>query len=71
MSAFGVIADITRNAAGTLSGKVDGAGFQVMAKRPIFTANLNLVTRGGKHGHDKSQDAQAGVQGATITLQRS
>lgn len=53
MSAFGVIADITRNAAGTLSGKVDGAGFQVMAKRPIFTANLNLVTRGGKHGHDQ------------------
>ncbi|MGA7388827.1 MAG: hypothetical protein WBW99_12980 [Pseudolabrys sp.] len=61
----------TRNAAGTLSGKVEGAGFQVLAKGPTFTANLNLVTRGDKQSVTiRSQDAQADVQGATITLQR-
>src|SRR5262249_11944698 len=36
----------TRNAAGTMSGKVEGAGFQVVAKGPTFTAQLGLVTRG-------------------------
>ena len=61
----------TRNAAGTLSGKVEGVGFQVVAKGPAFTADLNLVTRGDKQSVTiKSQDAQAAVQGATITLQR-
>ena len=61
----------TRNAAGTLSGKVEGVGFQVVAKGPTFTANLNLVTRGDKQSVTiKSQDAQVEVQGMTITLQR-
>ncbi len=61
----------TRNAAGTLSGKVEGAGFQVLAKGPTFTANMNLATHGDKQSVTiKSQDAQADVQGATITLQR-
>ena len=61
----------TRNAAGTMSGKVEGVGFQVVAKGPTFTANLNLVTRGDKQSVTiKSHDAQADVQGATITLQR-
>ncbi len=61
----------TRNAAGTLSGKVEGAGFQVLAKGPTFTANLSLATHGDKQSVTiKSQDAQADVQGATITLQR-
>jgi hypothetical protein len=61
----------TRNAAGTLSGKVEGVGFQVVAKGPTFTANLNLVTRGDKQSVTiKSQDAQADVQGATIVLKR-
>jgi len=61
----------TRNAAGTMSGKVEGAGFQVVAKGPTFTANLNLITRGDKQWVTiKSQDAQAEVQGATINLQR-
>jgi hypothetical protein len=61
----------TRNAAGTMSGKVEGAGFQVVAKGPTFTANLNLMTRGDKQSVTiKSQDAQAEVQGATINLQR-
>jgi hypothetical protein len=59
------------NAAGTLSGKIEGIGFQVLAKGPTFTANLNLVTRGDKQSVTiRSQDAQADVQGATITLQR-
>ena len=61
----------SRNAAGTMSGKVAGAGFQVVAKGPTFTANLNLVTRGDKQSVTiKSPDAKADVQGATITLQR-
>ena len=61
----------TRNAAGTMSGKVEGAGFQVVAKGPTFTANLNLMTRGDKQSVTiRSQDAQAEVQGATINLQR-
>jgi hypothetical protein len=54
-----------------MSGKVEGAGFQVVAKGPTFTANLNLVTRGDKQSVTiKSHDAKADVQGATITLQR-
>jgi hypothetical protein len=67
----GTWSESTRNAAGTLSGTVEGAGFQVVAKGPTFTANLGLVTRGDKQSVTiKSQDAQADVQGATITLQR-
>lgn len=63
--------EATRNAAGTLSGKVEGVGFQVVAKGPTFTANLDLVTRGDKQTVTiKSQDARADVQGVTITLQR-
>jgi hypothetical protein len=58
-----------QNAAGTMSGKVEGAGFQVVAKESTFTANLSLMTRKDKQSI-KSQDAQAEVQGATINLQR-
>jgi hypothetical protein len=61
----------SRNAAGTLSGKVEGAGFQVVAKGQAFSANLNLVTRGANQSVTiKSHDAQAEVRGATISLQR-
>ncbi len=67
----GTWSESTRNAAGTMSGKIEGAGFQVVAKGPTFTANLNLLTRGDKQSVTiKSQDAKADVQGATITLQR-
>src|SRR5512144_546185 len=67
----GTWSESTRNAAGTLSGKVEGVGFQVVAKGPAFTADLNLVTRGDKQSVTiRSQDAQAEVRGATITLQR-
>jgi len=53
------------------TGKVEGAGFQVVAKGPIFTANLSLTTRGDKQSVTiRSQDAQAEVQGATINMQR-
>jgi len=62
----------SRNAAGTLSGKIEGAGFQVVAKGQTFSANLNLATRGANQSVTiKSQDAQAEVRGATITLRRS
>jgi hypothetical protein len=61
----------TRNAAGTMSSKVEGAGFRVVVKGPTFTANLRLTTRGDTQSVTiKSQDAQAPVQGATINLQR-
>src|SRR6185437_10308956 len=61
----------TRNAAGTLSGKVEGAGFRVVAKGPTFGADMNLVTQGDKQSVTiKSQDEKADVRGATITLQR-
>jgi hypothetical protein len=61
----------TRNAAGTLSGKVEGAGFQVVANGPSFTANLSLTTHGDKQSVTiKSQDTDANVRGATITMQR-
>ncbi|HEY8273733.1 MAG TPA: hypothetical protein VIG56_04205 [Pseudolabrys sp.] len=64
--------EATRNAAGTLSGKVEGAGFRVVAKGQTFRADLNLVTRGDKQSVTiKSQDEKAEVRGATITLQRS
>ena len=60
----------TRNAAGTLSGKVEGAGFRVVAKGQTFSANMDLVTQGNKQSVTiKSQDGKAEVQGATITLQ--
>jgi hypothetical protein len=62
---------LLRNAAGSLSGKVEGVGFQVVAKGQTFAANLNLVTQGDKQSVTiKSQDAQAEVRGATITLRR-
>jgi hypothetical protein len=61
----------TRNAAGTLSGKVEDAGFQVVANGPTFTANLSLATRGDKQSVTiKSRDAEAEVRGVTITMQR-
>jgi len=61
----------TRNAAGTLSGKVEGAGFQVVAKSQSFGANLNLVTQGNKQSVTiRSQGDKTEVRGATITMQR-
>jgi len=61
----------TRNAAGTLSGKVEGAGFRVVAKGPTFGADMNLVTQGDKQSVTiKSQDGKSQVRGATITLRR-
>jgi hypothetical protein len=67
----GTWSESTRNAAGTLSGKVGGAGFQVVAKGPTFSASLNLVTQGDKQSVTiRSQDEKADVRGATITLQR-
>jgi hypothetical protein len=64
--------EATRNAAGTLAGKVDDSHFQVVAKGPSFTATLTLVTRGDKQTVAiKSQDAKASVKGASINLTRS
>ena len=42
----GTWSESTRNAAGTLSGKVEGVGFQVVAKGPALTANLLLLEIG-------------------------
>src|SRR5689334_22683147 len=63
--------EATRNAAGTLSGKVEGAGFRVVAKGPAFDADLDLVTKGDTQAVSiRSQDQQSSVRGATITLRR-
>ncbi len=63
--------EATRNAAGTLSGKVEGAGFRVVAKGQSFGADMNLVTQGNKQSVTiRAQDDKAEVRGATITLQR-
>ena len=67
----GTWSESSRNAAGSLSGKVEGVGFQVLAKGQTFSANLNLVTHGDKQSVTiNSQDPQAEVRGATITLRR-
>jgi hypothetical protein len=67
----GTWSEATRNAAGTLSGKVEGAGFRVVAKSQTFGASLNLETQGDKQSVTiRSQDEKAEVRGATITLQR-
>jgi hypothetical protein len=67
----GTWSESTRNAAGTLSGKVEGAGFRVVAKGQTFGADMNLVTQGNKQSVTiRSQDQKAEVRGATITLQR-
>jgi len=67
----GTWSEATRNAAGTLSGKVEGAGFRVVAKGQTFSADLNLVTQGNKQSVTiSSKDGKAEVRGATITLQR-
>jgi hypothetical protein len=64
--------EATRNAAGTLSGKADGSRFQVQAISQAFTAGLTLVTHGNNQTVTiKSQDAQANVKGATISLKRT
>ena len=67
----GTWSESTRNAAGTLSGKVEGAGFRVVAKGQTFGADMNLVTQGNKQSVTiRSQDEKAEVRGATITLHR-
>jgi len=54
-----------------MSGKVEGAGFEVVANGPTFTANLSLATRGEKQSITiNSQDAKANVRGVTITMRR-
>ena len=64
--------EATRNASGTLSGKAEDSRFQVVAKGPSFSASLTLVTRGNRQTVAiKSQDSQASVKGASISLQRS
>jgi len=63
--------EATRNAAGTLSGRVERGGFQVVANGPSFSADLNLVTRGDKQSVTiRSKDSKTEVRGATITMQR-
>jgi hypothetical protein len=67
----GTWSEDTRNAAGTLSGTIAGAGFRVVAKSQTFGANLDLVTQGDRQSVTiRSQDETAEVRGATITLHR-
>ncbi len=68
----GTWSESTRNAAGTISGTAEGDRFQVLAKGPAFSAELDLLTRGDRQAVEiKSKSDQATVTGASITLQRS
>jgi hypothetical protein len=67
----GTWSESTRNVAGTISGKAEGDRFQVVAKGPSFAATLTLVTRGDRQSVViQSQEAQAAVRRASISLQR-
>jgi hypothetical protein len=61
----------TRNVAGKISGTAHGDKIDVVAESSAFTANLGLTTRGNKQSVTiKSREANSGVKGATINLQR-
>jgi len=67
--------EATRNAAGTLSGRVNADQFEVVAKGGSFTATLTLVTRGDQQTvsikTQGSEASQGAPTGASITLRRS
>lgn len=67
----GTWSESTRDVAGTISGKVDGDRFEVLAKGPSFSANLTLITRGDRQSVViQSQEAESAVKRASISLQR-
>lgn len=71
-SISGIWSESTHNAGGTISGRADGDHFQVLAKGQSFSASLTLITRGGRQSVlIRSQNAQASVKGASISLKRS
>lgn len=64
--------EVTRNATGTLSGTAERNRLQVLAKGSAFTATLTLIIQGDKQTVSiKSQDANASIKGATISMRRS
>ncbi|MBV8791372.1 MAG: hypothetical protein JO205_14800 [Pseudolabrys sp.] len=71
-SITGTWSESTRNAAGTITGQVQGERFQILAKSESFSATMTLVTRGDRQSVQiKSGDAQSSIKGATIELKRS
>lgn len=67
----GTWSESSRNVAGSISGKVDGDRFEVLAKGPSFSAKLTLITRSARQSVViQSQDAQTAVKRASISLQR-
>jgi hypothetical protein len=70
-SITGVWSEVTRNVAGTLSGRADEGRLQAVAESPAFSANLTLVTHGDRQTVGiRSRDAQSTLKGASITMQR-
>lgn len=70
-SITGVWSEVTRQVAGTLSGRVDEGRLQAIAESPAFSANLTLVTHGDRQTVAiKSRDAQSTLKGASITMRR-
>jgi hypothetical protein len=67
----GIWSESTHNVGGTISGRADGDHFQVLAKGQSFSASLTLITHGGRQSVlIRSQNAQASVMGASISLKR-
>lgn len=63
--------EVTRNAAGTLSGRVRNGEIQVLAKGPTFSAELKVITQADQQSITiKTRNEQAAVTGASITLRK-
>lgn len=63
--------EVTRNAAGTMSGTAKGSRFQVMAQSAAYTASLTLQTRGNRQTVTiQSPDPSAQLRGASINLRK-
>ena len=59
--------ETTRNASGTVSGRVNGDRIQVVARSDMFSASLSLVTRGNRQSV-AIQPQGTEISGVSITL---
>ena len=67
----GTWSEMTRNAAGNISGTARGDKIDVMANGPGFTAGLTLVTRGNRQSVSiKSREPKSSLQTVNIKLTR-
>ena len=65
----GTWSESTHGVGGTISGTAAGDRIQVRAESIGFTANLSLITHGGRQSVlIRTADPNAGIKGATISL---